>query len=129
MIKYEYIGTLIFESDKPYINTLTPQFISRIKTTCNDLKLLQLTESPLYHIINLGYQIVTKISDPDDIENKLKIISEIKKNKSYWNNCFITDLDTLSIYLMDLLEPSDSAKVAGIKRRRDLMDNTNEKVF
>lgn len=140
--RYEYIGTLMCEANLSSRNAESNQassdkeatrFSKRIKTTADHFQQQKLLSQTPYSVIGLAQSIREKKNDIDDIDNKLKLISAIEAEMNYWKNCSSADLDKLRRSLICSLDlPVDRekrTKVIGMKRKCDLMDNTDEQTF
>lgn len=140
--KYEYIGTLMCETNKSNQNigniieqssTESTRFSKRIKTTYDHLKQQKLLNTAPYFVIDLVNSIRDKKNDVDDIDNKLKIISCIESEMNYWKNCSSDDLDKLRrslIFAIDLPDDNEKRnKIIRLKRKCELMDHSDEMIF
>ena len=146
--KYQYIGTLMCRKKLSLDATANPEsdttvnlgsddesvrFSKRLETIYNRLQQQKLLDTAPYSVINLAYSIMDKKNDVDDIDNKLKIISCIEAEMNCWKNCSSQDLDKLRKYLICTLDISDDRekknRIIGMKRKCDLIENSDEMIF
>ncbi len=103
----------------------------RLKITCEHLE--EVLKTVPYCVIEIGYKM--KDNNLNDIDNKMKIISNMESKLNYWNNGSYDSLDLLRKYLIDNIDHKDNytenekQKILSLKRKCALMIETNEKVF
>lgn len=130
--RYEYMGMLCYEQDEGPDGERLAKRIKRSHDRLGHSKLLKTTP---YSVIDLAKKIHDKPSDLQDVDNKLKVLSSIESGRGYWKNCSIFDIDRLRGHVVDSVRvsedasPEDKKKHRTLKRKRALMNGTDETVF
>jgi hypothetical protein len=137
---YEYLGILLYELNEPYAElSLDDNFVKYFKRTFEHLNEQKLFKSAPYQIIHLASMLIdAKTTNIDAIIQK---ITEINKNIKWWTNGSANDLDKFKYYWIDNMDTIlvknksnqlsciDKTKIAGLKRKRELEENSSETVF
>ncbi|VBB18545.1 peptidase [Yasminevirus sp. GU-2018] len=136
--QHEFVGTLCFEKDNGNEEE-EKRFSKRIRLTYDHFGEQKLLKTPPYIVIDLANSIREKPEDLDDLDNKLKIISLMEDEMNYWNNCKVEDFNKLRRTVVNCARVSPSGddkqdtqkldRLVGVKRRCDLMDESDERVF